>query len=315
MEIHLVAPFERGFQRMKSALFQPFDLRTWLVVGFTAFLAHLLEGGGTGTNYRKETHSGLGEVLAAPYQALDWIKSQPEWAALVAAGIILALAIFALLVWLTSRGKFMFLDNVVERRALVVQPWHQFRDLGYSLFIWRLLFSAFAAVLLGGIVYHLWQVAWVHWNEFGDLWSLIPSLVLWGAILVILLLALGYILLMLDHFVVPLMYRDKLTAAAAWQKFLSIHWQHAGSFIAYALFMLVVMIAIVMLVILGGLFTCCLGFVLLAIPYINSVVLLPLSYWIRAFSLDYLGQFGAEFQVWRPEQTAESAVTSQTEEP
>lgn len=315
MEIHLVAPFERGFQRMKSALFQPFDLRTWLVVGFTAFLAHLLEGGGSGANYRKEAHSGLGEVLAAPYQAMDWIKSQPEWAALIAVGIILALALFALLVWLTSRGKFMFLDNVVEHRALVAQPWHQFRGLGYSLFIWRLIFSAFAALLVGGIIYHLWQIAWVHWNEFGDLWSLIPSLILWGSILLTLFLALGYILLLLDHFVVPLMYRDNLTAAAAWQKLLSIHWQHTGSFIAYALFMLVAMIAIVMLVVIGGLFTCCLGFVLLAIPYISSVVLLPVSYWIRAFSLEYLGQFSPEFQLWPQAGSADSAAPGATDAP
>jgi len=36
---------------------------------------------------------------------------------------------------LRSRGKFMFLDNVVHDRAEVSQPWQDFRRLGNSLFL------------------------------------------------------------------------------------------------------------------------------------------------------------------------------------
>ena len=58
---------------------------------------------------------------------------------------------------------------------------------------------------------------------------------------------------------------------------------------------------------LAGLFTCCLGFTLLAIPYIGSVVTLPISYTFRTFSLEFLEQFGPGYTIFpRPEDTAAS---------
>jgi hypothetical protein len=50
------------------------------------------------------------------------------------------------------------------------------------------------------------------------------------------------------------------------------------------------------------LFTCCIGFLLLIIPYIGSVVLLPVFYTFRAFSIEFLEQYGEEFVLFpKPE--------------
>jgi hypothetical protein len=54
-------------------------------------------------------------------------------------------------------------------------------------------------------------------------------------------------------------------------------------------------ILIVIGIVLVGLLTCCVGFVLLIIPYINAVVLLPISYTLRAFSVEFLQQFGPAY--------------------
>jgi hypothetical protein len=67
------------------------------------------------------------------------------------------------------------------------------------------------------------------------------------------------------------------------------------------------MILIVIAVILFGFVTCCIGFLLLIIPYIGSVVLLPVSYTLRAFSLEYFAQFGDEYQLF-PEETPDELV-------
>jgi hypothetical protein len=306
MQIHFFAPLERAYYRMKSALFQPFDLRTWMVIGFTAFLADLLNGG-SGNGFRKDSHANLSGILSAPYEALDWLKAKPEWLILAGVGLVTAFAVLMLFLWISSRGKFMFLDNVVQRRALVSQPWHQFRDLSFSLFRWRVVFALIIGTLALGTLYHVWQMAYKHWNDFGDLWSLLPSLILWGAFLLVTLLAFAYVKLLLDHFIVPLMYKDNLLATKAWDKFLPLHWRNLGSFVIYALFILLIVIALVILVIIGGLFTCCLGFILLIIPYISSVVLLPFSYWMRAYSLEFLAQFGSEYSLL-PKQTNEAQI-------
>lgn len=298
MQIQLLAPFERAFNRMKTALFKPFDLRKWLIIGFTAFLADLLDGGGGGgRGMQNQSHGDWGAVLAAPYQALEWLQSKPEWMTLLIFILIFAAALVLLLLWLSSRGKFMFLDNVVQQRALVSHPWHHYRQPAASLFRFRALFALIILGLAGGTLYHLWRMAYTHWNESGDLWQLLPSLALWILFLLLIILTFSYVKLLLDHFVVPLMYKHNLGCVQAWEKFMPLHWAHVGSFILYALFILIAIIALVALVVIVGLFTCCVGFVILAIPYLNSVLMLPFSYWLRSFSLEYLAQFGSEYNL------------------
>ncbi|HNW58132.1 MAG TPA: hypothetical protein PKI62_00480 [bacterium] len=309
MQIQFIAPFERAYNRMKSALFQPFDLHKWMVVGFTAFLADLLDGGGGGGNgFKKQSAGDWGAILSGPYEALDWLKAKPEWMLLILFGGLAVLALVLICLWLSSRGKFMFLDNVVQDRALVSRPWHQYRDLAHSLFRWRVAFLAAILLLAGGTLYHIWRIAYARWTESGDLWALLPSLLVWGAFFAVVVLALGYIKLLLDHFIVPLMYKHTLTCTQAWERFLPLHWRHLGSFVLYALFILAIIIALGVLVILGGLFTCCIGFILLIIPYISSVVLLPFSYWIRTFSLEFLAQFGDEFSLQTGHPVEETAI-------
>jgi UPF0716 family protein affecting phage T7 exclusion len=50
----------------------------------------------------------------------------------------------------------------------------------------------------------------------------------------------------------------------------------------------------------GGLVTCCVGLLLLALPYIGSVVSLPMTVTLRYFTLDFLGQFGEDFRLLDP---------------
>jgi hypothetical protein len=38
MTIRFMEPLGRAWQRMKQALFRPFDIHKWFVVGFNAFL-------------------------------------------------------------------------------------------------------------------------------------------------------------------------------------------------------------------------------------------------------------------------------------
>jgi len=43
--------------------------------------------------------------------------------------------------------------------------------------------------------------------------------------------------------------------------------------------------------------TCCIGLLLIMIPFVGSVILLPISYTFRAFSIEYFALFGDDFDL------------------
>ena len=108
----------------------------------------------------------------------------------------------------------------------------------------------------------------------------------------------AYISLFLNDFVVPIMYKNNTTTTQAWNQFLSILTHHWLSLILYGLFIFVLYMGVVACVIIAGIVTCCLGFLLLIIPYVSSVILLPILYTFRSFSVEFLEQFGPEFVIF-----------------
>jgi hypothetical protein len=69
-------------------------------------------------------------------------------------------------------------------------------------------------------------------------------------------------------------------------------------FTLYILFQIVIGLGILLVLIVAVLCTCCLGGLLLLIPYIGSVLLLPVTVFQRSYSLYYLAQYGDRFDVF-----------------
>ncbi len=305
MNIQFFDPISRGWTRMVTALFKPFDIGKWFVVGFTAFLAKLLDGGG-GHGFTNVGKKGdFQDLIDFPHEAREWILDHPELFTLIVIGVIFIFALVIVLTWISSRGKFMFLDNVIHDRAKVTKPWHDYRTLGNSLFIWRLVFGliCLAVILLFVVVFFI-NVFDYYEGSF-DPAEHIFSIIGMVLLLVMCIIVIAYISLFLDHFIVPIMYKNHLAATSAWNQFLTIFSKHWLYFLLYGLIIFMLYILIVLFILFAGLFTCCIGFLLLLIPYINSVVLLPISYWFRAFSVEFLEQFGPEFEIFpKPSETA-----------
>jgi hypothetical protein len=112
-----------------------------------------------------------------------------------------------------------------------------------------------------------------------------------------LLVITGYISLFLNDFVVPIMYKHRISAIQAWSKFLLLFIRNMGSFIVYGLLILILKIATTIAVIFLAVLTCCIGLLLLMIPFVGTVILLPISYTFRAFSIEYLATFGDDFDL------------------
>ena len=298
MNISYFEPLSRAFNRMKVALFKPFDISKWFVMGFNAFLAGLLDGHGGGGNSSSRggfNNIHLSDIVEAPQHGWEWLIDHPGWFMLIAFLLVLGFMLFVILTWLSSRGKFMFLDNVVTNRAEVKKPWAQYKTQGNSLFLWRLIFGFIIIALFVVLVINFfYQAADIYRDSFSDSF---PVLLLVKTILIglFLMIIIGYIANFLDSFVIPIMYKHNLTINQAWSRFLHLFGQYPLYFLLYGIITFILAIIAFIIVIIAGLFTCCIGFIFLIIPYINAVVLLPISFTFRTYSLEFLAQFGEEY--------------------
>ena len=292
-------PLSLGWARMKKALFQPFDINKWFRVGFTAWLAGLTDcnGGGSGSH---SNHNGNSwdEVFNFPQTAWDWLMNNPLWFNLIIVGLVFLIIVISIIMWVSSRGKFMFLHNVVHDSSEISNPWHEYRKEGNSLFIWEFIYGwvAFAVFALL-LIYFFITAKSLYYSDLPGI-AIFWSIALMILMLIAYFIIFGYISLFTKDFVIPIMYKYRIGVIRGWIKFLSLFARYFFSFIVYGLFIFILGIAVVFAVGLFALFTCCIGLLIIAIPYIGAVVLLPVSYTFRAFSIEFLRQFGDDYNVF-----------------
>jgi hypothetical protein len=98
-------------------------------------------------------------------------------------------------------------------------------------------------------------------------------------------------------FVVPIMFLRTSSCNTGWQEFIKILAVNKGRFILYILFQIVIGLVIGTITMIGFCVTCC--FCCLGLlPYISTVILLPLLVFKRSYSLLYLRQYGPQFDVF-----------------
>jgi hypothetical protein len=208
---------------------------------------------------------------------------------LIAFGIILVIGLLILLTWLRSRGQFMFIDGVVYNRGAVKEPWRRLRVLGNSLFGFNLVFAAITVGAMATIGAIGFAIAWpdIHANEFRG--AALVGLLVGIALILPTSLAILIVSLLLDEFVVPTMYLRGERVMTAWATVRrEILQDNTWTIVLFFLMRLVLSLGIGVLAIIATCATCC----LVALPYIGSVILLPLSVFMRAYTLHFLEQFG-----------------------
>jgi hypothetical protein len=103
-------------------------------------------------------------------------------------------------------------------------------------------------------------------------------------------------------FVVPIMLLNTASSLTGWRTFLSLLGANKARMTLYILFQIVIWLVIGFIsffICVIGCCCCCIG-VVLFIPYVGTVILLPLIAFKRAYSLFYLRQFGPQFDVFSP---------------
>jgi hypothetical protein len=125
---------------------------------------------------------------------------------------------------------------------------------------------------------------------------------LWVFILVLLILA----WLLISHFMVAVMYRRRCRAGEGIRAAVSLIANYPGEITLYCLFWIVLAMGAGIASCAAIVATCCIAL----IPYIGTVILLPLFVFLRAFGLRFIRQFGPDYDVWVaiPASTTTSAI-------
>ena len=302
-EISVAEPVSPALERVKLMLFQPFDLAKWFVIGFCAWLAYLGEGGGGGggnfgNNFGNHAHGGGPDVRHDLEQAWSYVVSHLYWIIPVVAGaMLLGLALGLLILWLNCRGKFMFLHCVALNKAEVVEPWHKFRHEANSLFWFRLVLGLIGAVLMLPLLVTI-AVLILRMVLHGepDVGSIVTAA---GLAMAFFILAIAFAIInkFTVDFVVPILFLRGGKCWAAWKEFYGLLSARPGQFALYILFSIVLAMGIGLLVMVFMLVTCCFCCLML-LPYIGTVILLPVLIFKRAYPLYYFAQYGSQYDVF-----------------
>ncbi len=300
--VSVALPVGQAIERVKRMLFQPFDLGRWITLGFCAWLAQLGQGGSSAHfNYSPDHGKQMEDLRRWLEQARDYVVHNLYWILPLAAVVLLfGVVLWVLILWLSSRGRFMLLHCVALDKAEVAVPWSKFAREANSLFRFRLVLGILS---LAAVLPLLAMMAVISWRMIergrGGLAGIV-ELVGVALLLVLVGCVLWGVKWLTTEFVVPIMFRRGDRCLRAWGVFLGLLTGNLGRFILYLLFRIVLAIAIAVLVLTGVLVTCCLLGCVLIVPFLGTVLLLPIHVFQRAYSLYYLAQYGPEFDVFAP---------------
>jgi hypothetical protein len=299
--ISVIDPIGPAIERVKTLLFKPFDLGKWFTIGFCAWLSYLGNGVVFNCNIPSKSHGRQARMAEGINAAKEYLLNNLCWVIpLTAIVVVLIIGIGLLVAWLNSRGNFMFLHCVAGNKSEVKVPWHKFIKHGNSLFLFRVVLGiiglAIVAVpVLGFVLFIITMV-----TKIVPYIVSIPAIILCGLIIFVFLIVLFLVKKFTFDFVATIMFLRTASCIAGWREFLTILSVNKARLALYILFQIVISIVIGTIIFLGFCIGCCFccASVLLLIPYIGTVILLPLFVFKRTYSLYYLRQFGPRFDVF-----------------
>ena len=297
----VMASAKAAWQRMVRMLFKPFDIEKWFILGFVAWLATLGEQGGGGGGGRifnafpdhNKGGAGNPQFRHVLESILTWCREHILLICVIGVVILtVLLVVWLVTLWLSSRAKFMFLHDVIRDQALLADPWREYRAEGHSLFRWRIGFTLAVLFLV------LILVALLLGIIFGLKAPLAVKITLGigvGLIFLAVIVAATLIARFLEDFVLLIMYRYRLTATAAWVYFARLARCYWKGFVAYVLALIVLSIIAGLAVLAAFVATCCVACCIAMLPYLGTVLMLPVLLFFRLFSVYFFQGLHPEF--------------------
>jgi hypothetical protein len=177
-------------------------------------------------------------------------------------------------------------------------PWKKFARAGNSLFKFQLVVGLLAMAVKLPLL--IWAGALV----FRMIGNGAPPL---GGVFVVSALALAclvvttvqwLIMTFTEDFVLPIMFLRERTCLEGWRELRGLMSGNLDLFVLYLLFQIVLGVVVKILIVVCVVATCCIALGVLAIPYLGTVLLLPVSVFRRSYSALYFAQFGPDYNVF-----------------
>ncbi len=289
-ELSVTEPLSRAYAHTRRMLV-PFNAGKWLTLGVTAWLASLGEGGGSFTF--PDTSGGSGGTRPI----LRFLEEHLALVTVIGISVLLVgLVVGLVLLWLNTRGRFMFTDNVLYDRALVEEPWRRYREHSWRLFRVRaaLMLVSFVIVLLAaavgiGIAYEDLEA-----GRFGRA----GALGLVAAVVILLFtLPLSVVAALFNDFVLAAMVIHGPDARQGWERTRAALTGRVGEIVLFYLVRALLGVAFGVVVLLATCATCCIA----ALPFVGTVLLLPAYVFLRAYVLFFVQQLGPGWELFPAE--------------
>jgi hypothetical protein len=300
-----ISPLDAAQQALSYARRQlfPFRFERWLALGVAAFLDQCgRTQAGFSTRFPmswSEPHRGGEHPSTELSTAAAWLGAHVMLVmAIAAVALVVVLCLTALVLWINSRGVFMYLDDVATGRSDVTRPWREHAEKADSYFAWS--FGLTLGALTGGIVL-LVPAALVILRMvqgsggFNFSVGVVTMLVVLGGLFFIFVLAFALATLALRDFVAPIQMKTGMSCGAAIGVFLGLLRLHPGAFAVYVLLKIVFALVLAFVVMVAACVTCCCALV----PVVTQTLLQPAFYFERAWSVFLLRPLGYDL-VWAP---------------
>lgn len=352
MSANVFDSFSRAFKHTEKILFKPFDLGKWMKLGFASLF--ISSGSFSGGNFNYNNTNDNGEKQKTLVSANnEWLIFKQklfqalgihDWTALsvlLAPLIVLVAVLMFIFMWLSAVFNFVFIENIVNNRALIREPFHRLRPEGRSLFFWNLglmLISLLLFAIFAVIGFYCFTSFYNSHQAHYIIWIVLDIIAFFFAAVI-----LAVISVLTSDFVVPVMYAENVKILNAWGKFKPLTGKNTGSIIVYLLMKIVIGIAQAII----GIFAALGSMIVVGIPvliialliavitgalhltwnaatisiaaflamaavaifiYIFNVFMVPVEVFRKTFAIDLLGQFNGKWDLLKTRQ--ESRVQS-----
>jgi hypothetical protein len=286
---------QQAIEHVRRSLF-PFRFDRWLALGFLAFLEQCGRVGlGNGTSLRlpgptRSSSHDVASVEPDVTRAIGWMGAHVALVALLAALVLaFVVVLMAFVLWVGSRGTFMYMDDVATGRADVRRPWREHAERAHSLFAWRFVIAL--ATLTAGLLLDVCAAALalaVWKGRMGGVAAVALGLLVLLPLFLLLVVCGSLVSVALRDFVAPLQWKLGLPCGEAIRAFAAIFRAQPGVFVVYVLLKIVFSFVAGVAVLMAGCLTCCCAF----LPIVSQTVLQPIFYFERAWSLCLMRQLG-----------------------
>jgi hypothetical protein len=185
----------------------------------------------------------------------------------------------------------MFIYCIVKNRGAIAEPWRDFRKESNSYFLFSLL-VILGLFILAGLLSLPLVIPAIQNDDFLRSHEVYLITAIAASALVMIFFVGTWALI--TSFMMPVMFRQRCRASEAFTTVIRLIGVHTGEIFLYCLFWIVLALASAVVGCIAACATCC----IVAIPYIGTVILLPVFVLFRSFSLLFLRQFGSEYDVW-----------------